>query len=154
MKLTKSERVLLFFCLQIQDTQRQILEGLGKSMDDPLEASDVPKILEVLDVLDMYQAIGQARSEIPDDKEVKFRGFHQHHESRHLLLLRLAVFHLGYCPELKPNAEESEAFAGGLVPKLPQYKRMVEVWRGVKDPDNLTREDILAILKAADENHA
>ena len=186
-KLTKSERILLIACLQIQDNQRRILKALGEPTEGLPESSDAIEILsrgaehfyenalgclnarlseeadittaessQILDVLDMYRGIGDYIGKNPKDGEVckhhaaRFRGFDGNNESRQQWFVHFAVSRRGLYSELKPKGKESRDFNSHW-PMSAEYGRMVKVWRQAKRPTKLTREEVLAILKAADE---
>ena len=113
----------------------------------------------ILDVLDMYRAIDTYKREHPADKEVsehpaaRFRGFDGNHESRQRWFVHFAVFRMGLYSELKPKGKESPDFNSHRR-MTPKYKQMVEAWRKSANPANLKQEEVLAVLKAADEKAA
>ena len=103
-----------------------------------------------LDVLEMFRQIADYQEKNPEDEEAKnpflaFMGFDGNCEGRHASLAEFSVKRVGYCPELK-----QKKFRGHF-PMVGQYRRMVERWRASPNRANLTREDVLGILKAAEE---
>lgn len=196
-KLTESERILLIACLQIQNTQRRILEALEQPASSqpeqdipaPQAIADAIEILEygaecfydhalgrlnvqlsdlgaipldecnkILHVLRMHQMLEDYVKNNPDDEEVvqshrvRFRGFDGNHESRWRWFAEFAVTRMGYCPSLERKGKESKDFNSHW-PMMDQYERMTKVWlewKKTTETEELTRENVLAILKAAE----
>ena len=96
---------------------------------------------EVWDILDMFRALRQSYEKLPDksginEELINFDGFDANNEEEHLQAARrIAVLQRG---RNVPNSH---------MPRLGGYRMMLRLWRNSPDKKNLTKDDILHILR-------
>jgi uncharacterized protein YfbU (UPF0304 family) len=99
---------------------------------------------ELKDILAMFRALQRAYDALPDksgieESHVEFRGFdaNDHVEHEYLTVgIRFA------------EVDSEIKMFNSHFPRLRGYQMMLQEWRNSRDPDNLTKEDILRIFHA------
>lgn len=159
MQLTKTERLIL-------SNQYRILEKLypdeaeqfaihRTAIENGFAPHYEPEFLddelseegcrEVRDILEMHQQLKTAYERLDDISDVeqylvKFEGFDGNNESKQLRYAQYFINELGRYPEL--DANNSHALS------LDRYRKMLQEWNASSDKRQLTKEDIVRIIKA------
>lgn len=165
MQLTRNERLVLFNQYRILEAldpdnadhyQRvRTVIGCGYEIEynhlfaevcDDQNVFSREKCIEVLDILDMHDALKTAYDALDnkggvDARRIKFSGFDGNNECTHL----------GYARHVA--AAENSRFAklaghdsfNSHAPLLPLYRRMLKAWRASKDSQHLTKDDIIRV---------
>ena len=166
MKLDYKDRVAFVLQLKILEKlypeeadyysrQRLAIEGgyslhysdLSESFSPELSLDDCR---EVLDILDMYRAINYSHERLGENSpfnedQIKFPGFDGNNESRQHSYIRYFILDLGRFDELRGERKFPDFNSHRKM--LPQYRGMLEVWKGrdAKDP-YLNAESIQELL--------
>lgn len=109
----------------------------------------------VLDILELYRALDFAsiKSQNKEFKEhywLKFKGFDGNYESSYMAYCRYFIVDLGRFDELRYNQELPDL--NSHMPSVPKYSAMVELWKGMDKPFELSEDQALEILEA--QSHA
>ncbi len=105
----------------------------------------------VLDVLSLYRRMEIYRQRHPDDYEPfnrkmgRFRGFDDHTESDLLAFTLFLIDVQGKFPEQLPYRGEAGGWRA-MQPMVPGYERLLESWKKLGTPNQLTAEHIRALL--------
>jgi len=106
----------------------------------------------IFDVLDMYWAIESFKKKNPSDKDVDdhylstFRGFDGNHETEYLGMLRF-ILKKGKWKEVAQSASKTGNFNSHME-LVGRYSAMVDIWKALPEKWDLTKEQVLEILKA------
>lgn len=126
------------------------LYGRAVFVEDDMPEADCRFVLQVLD---LYCAIQGYRSANPEDAEVhehawsSFRGFDGHHE---IALLYFADFVIERQLTTREKYREMAGVWDSHAPASHVYRRMVDTWRSFQKKSVLGRDEVLAILAAAE----
>lgn len=168
MDLTKIERLLLLNQFKIRkvidqtaefDEAIEVLTAGYKSEYSNLVAGladDMPEddARFVVDLFTMYRCIETYRDQNPMDAPVvdhqwsQFRGFDQTKESRFVAYARFCVAMQELWPDQRADVEGTSPRSRATIDAMPNYKPMVDRWRELGEPRNLSREQVLRILPA------
>jgi hypothetical protein len=168
MKLSKLERIILlnqYIILEKLDPKeakyyeqnRKAIEegytlhykGLTKRLYDELSEEACQ---EVRDILNMYKALTfsfkklEDKSEIDKDK-IKFCGFDGNDEVE-TKMMRYVEYCVNYLKEFKELRDVHEfPDYNSHEPMLDKYRRTLNVWKEYAGKNNLSKEDIIRIIK-------
>jgi uncharacterized protein YfbU (UPF0304 family) len=117
------------------------------------EGLSPPECKEVIDILDMYRAITFSLQTQPNREELEkslwypFPGFDGNNETAQMAYCRYFVHRLGRFQELAVHGERTDF--NSHMPMLPQYRRMLELWRSHFEKSfELSRDAIKVLLEA------
>jgi hypothetical protein len=105
----------------------------------------------VLDVLDLYRVIERFKESDEDTTDIEehslgtFRGFDGNNESEYLSFTRFLIQTQGKFQEQLPY-EEDNFNSHNLT--IHNYRPMIEKWRSLEQPRELSKENIIEILEA------
>ncbi len=115
------------------------------------DESRVEQCIEVLDILDMYNAITISFKNLKDKSEIKnldylkFRGFDGNSETSYKDITNYVINTLDRYPELRP-AEHVYGQYNSYSERLFLYRRMVKKWHLCENKSRLSLEDLRRIL--------
>jgi uncharacterized protein len=165
MKLTRAERWILANQMEIlmrldparameyRQAQDVITRGytLAYSWYSDVLDDEVPleTCHEVIDILDMFQAIARATAEhgVPeglDEWELRFHGFDGDSEAEVLALARFLIDQKG---EWQEHADAGDDL-NSQTPTLEQYRAMLRRWEGIGKRLRLNQDQLIDIVKA------
>jgi uncharacterized protein YfbU (UPF0304 family) len=106
---------------------------------------------EVLDILEMYRAITFSYRRLTDkngidEKQIRFKGFDGNNEGKQFGYALYFIVDLKRYDELRYGVEYPDFNSG--TPMLDRYKKMLKLWEGYSKSFELTREQIVELLKA------
>ncbi|EPD5886849.1 TPA: YfbU family protein [Vibrio cholerae] len=137
------------------DELREILEEgyeIFYSMVDQWVCEDMPKEEGkfVLDILDLYRFIEDYKRISKDENIIKhhrssFRGFDGNNESEYMAFARFLIIKQGKFSEQKDYLRQNDNLNSHM-PMVDIYKRMLEKWKALGKPYQLTAEQIQNIL--------
>lgn len=167
MDLTLKDRLIISNQLKILEklypdeasyysTQRKAIENGYKLHYDDLVAyffDEMPEedSKEVLDILSMYRALTSSYHRLEDkeginEERIRFRGFDGNNEASQLVYTGYFIVDLDRFDELK-YGQKSPDF-NSHAPMLDKYRQMLSVWNGFGNTYELSKEQIVAILRA------
>lgn len=106
---------------------------------------------EVRDILQMYRMLGNAYKELSDKtgidpEHIKFAGFDQNEEPTHYSYASFLI-------EDQRRWQEAAGDINSHFPNLVTYRDMLREWKASKHPHELTREDVLRIIRVGPKFH-
>ena len=161
MELTKLERLILANQYRIlekldkveADTYRQnatilesgytrLYDGLFSGYDEDLSLEECE---EVVDVLSMYRALRVAQRDLPNGggatvADITFRGFDGNEESKQY------AYTLFMVEDQRKWGELAGVDLNSHAPMLDRYRPMVQRWKSVERPYELTEAELAMIL--------
>jgi len=123
---------------------------IGEQVSEEMSTSEGALVLDILSIyglIEAYKRDNRNDAEIGDHDWSSFRGFDGNNETRYMAFTRFLVDKQGKFAEQARRKKETDDFNSHM-PLLDKYRKMVEVWRGIQPPHDLSRDQILAILNA------
>lgn len=118
---------------------------------DILDELSVDECRWVLNVLQMHRALHNAQKRLGDtagvsEDDVKFRGFDGNDEDDYFGYAQYFMFDLKRYQELWPKGDFPDI--NSHHPMRQEYERMLAAWESSEDTVELSREDLLRIVRA------
>lgn len=173
MELTKTERLIISNQLKILKSlypeeadgyEEQITalesgyelhyDGIVEHIEDGLSEKECR---EILDILNMYRAMHFSHQRMKDEgieidedveREIEFLGFDGNNESSRMGYVRYFIFELGRFSELVGGSKFVDFNSHGAM-TLENYQRMLGVWRGQENRQDLNQEQLKEIIDAS-----
>jgi len=167
MDLTLKDRLIIVNQLKILEklypdeakyysAQRKAIENGYKLHYDDLVAYFLDEMSEdesneVLSILSMYRALTFSYQRLADKSgiksdDIRFPGFDGNNEASQYLYTQYFIIDLERFDELKYGHENPDL--NSHAQKLDKYRRMLNVWNRYENTHELSKEQIIAILRA------
>ena len=123
------------YALSYEEISTHIVDELNKE-----------ECTEVLDILSMHRALHQSAQALTDEPKIaiSFHGFDGNSETQQMAYTKFYIDELHKFAELTEIAQSTDY--NSHYPTLRRYRLMLYEWKGCKNINNLSREDINRIL--------
>ena len=125
---------------------------IAERIYEPPDTMTEGECREVLDILDMFDALRQSRQRFGDmpsveDWQVTFHGFDGNNETKQMAYARFLV------EDGRFTDVVNERNLNSHMPSMNRYRRQLAVWRRSGDQHHLTADEIQAVAAAAPYPH-